>query len=302
MKKYLVFLIIIFISSNLIAQEFAPIGAEWYYTEKFSYSNDIDYIKFTAEKDTIINGRLCKEITKRHQAECNGRQNKEYLYSSNDTVFFLDTELNDFQILYVFSAKSGDSWDIEVKDGEVDIDTIKVAVDSVSTTEINGQNLKKLHVTYFKIGEYEPEMYSSTIIEKMGDLKYMFNWNPWELIACDMNFPSGLRCYQDLEFGLYSSGIYESCTYTYEWTSVENESLNYEFKLFPNPSTGLINIHLETDTEITIEVFDVSGQTMFFKEDVKDKVVDISALQKGFYIVKVKCDNKIIGVKKIYKE
>ena len=204
-------------------QEFAPIGAEWYYNERFAFSGDIDFIKFTSEKDTVIHGKTCKKITKRHKIDCYDRPDTEFLYSGNDTVYFFDPAFNEFQNLYVFNSAPNDSRIIKIKDETQEIDTITIRVDSVSTKQINGQNLKALHVTYDKNDEIYPETYSSTIIEKIGDVKYMFNWYPWSQIVCNANWTDGLRCYQDSEIGLYSTGIVDSCDYIYIWTAVNIE-------------------------------------------------------------------------------
>jgi hypothetical protein len=67
--------------------------------------------------------------------------------------------------LYVLNAQPSEYWIIKVKDEEQDIDTITITVDSISITQINGQNLKLLYVTYNKDDENMPESYSSTIIE-----------------------------------------------------------------------------------------------------------------------------------------
>lgn len=48
-------------------QEFAPVGAEWYYNERFAFSGDVDYIKFTSVKDTVVQGKTCSKIIKRQR-------------------------------------------------------------------------------------------------------------------------------------------------------------------------------------------------------------------------------------------
>jgi len=149
MKSLYFFLLLFFTAYLSNGQGFAPVGAEWHYDEHFVFSGDVDYIKITSEKDTMIAGELCRKITKRHKIICNDRPYTEYLFSRNDTVFFLDTAFNQFQILYIFSANAGDSWSIKVRNEELQqTDSVFVVVDSVSTKQINGINLRALHVTY----------------------------------------------------------------------------------------------------------------------------------------------------------
>lgn len=179
MKKLLFTITLIISTISFYGQEFAPVGAEWYYNEQFAFAGDINYIKFTSEKDTLIFGENCKKITKRHKLICNNRPNTEYLFTRNDTVFFLDTAFNEFQILYDFSANPTNSWIIKIKDEFQIIDTLTITVDSISTTQINGQNLKTLYVTYVNDDQNMPQIYPSVIIERIGDINYMFNWYPW---------------------------------------------------------------------------------------------------------------------------
>jgi hypothetical protein len=45
---------------SAIAQDFAPIGAEWYYTERHAFSGDITFLKISSIKDTIVNQKNCR--------------------------------------------------------------------------------------------------------------------------------------------------------------------------------------------------------------------------------------------------
>jgi hypothetical protein len=303
MKKILITVIMVISTITFYGQDFAPVGAEWYYNEQFAFSGDINYIKFTSEKDTLIFGENCKKITKRHKIGCNDRPEIEYLFSRNDTVFFLDTIFNDFQILYDFSATATDSWIIKIKDEEQEIDTLTITVDSVSTTQINGQALKTLYVTYDKDDENISETYTSTIIEKIGDTKYMFNWYPWSNVACDVNYTSGLRCYQDSDIGLYSTGIVDSCDYVYIWTGINNVKSSDQIKLFPNPAQDFVEIDAKGYSNYKIELFDLNGRLLksdnAFDSSFK---LDLSFINKGVYVILLRNKNQIIGYRKLIKE
>ena len=303
MKKILFTISLIVSAITFYGQDFAPIGAEWYYNEQFAFSGDINYIKFTSEKDTLIFGKNCKKITKRHKILCNDRPDTEYIYSRNDTVFFRDTTFNEFQILYDFSANPTDSWIIKIMDEEQDIDTITITVDSVSTTQINGQNLKTLYVTYNKDDENMPEIYSSTIIEKIGDIKYMFNWYPWSNIACDGNYTSGLRCYQDSDIGMYSTGIVDSCDYVYIWTGISQTKSGARIELFPNPTQDFVKIKVADISNYSIELLDLNGKLLKSTETSNSVLrLDLPQINRGVYVIIVRQGNQILGYKKLIKE
>lgn len=301
MKHILILICTTLIAISTEAQEFAPIGAEWYYNERFAFSGDIDFIKFTSEKDTVINGKTCKKITKRHKIYCFGRPDTEFLYTSNDTVFFFDTTFNEFQNLYVFNSAPNDSWTIKIKDEEQEIDTIRISVDSISTRQINGQNLKVLFVTYDKNDENFPESYSSTIIEKIGDVNYMFNWYPWSRMVCDANWTDGLRCYQDSEIGLYSTGIVESCDYIYKWTGVNIEKQKERIRVYPNPPNDYLLIETDIRTNLTAELHNLDGKILISKLFNENTKLDLAGFIKGTYILTIRNRNEIIEQKKIIK-
>ncbi len=221
MKTLILICIFLFYSGYILAQDFAPVGAEWYYSESFAFSGDENYLYIKSEKDTVFHGVTCRELVKNHLLGCSGRPQIEYVYSKNDTVFFWDEAIGKFQILYDFNAKKNSSWIILQKGSDDGIDTIKVNIDSVVPVTINNRSLKLLYVKYDVIdtnplGGYNYS-YSSKIIEKIGDKGYLFNLFTSDNIACDGNMSDGLRCYEDPEFGFYSTGIADSCTYTYDW-------------------------------------------------------------------------------------
>lgn len=297
--KYILLLTLLFLSAaNSQAQDFAPAGAEWYYNERFAFSGDIDYIKFISEKDTLIHGRTCQKIIKRHKLLCFNRPDSEFLYTGNDTVYFFDDTFNEFQNLYVFNSAPGDSWIIRIKDENQETDTVTVRVDSVSTKQINGQNMRALHVTYDKNDENYPESYSSTIIEKIGDVKYMFNWYPWSQIVCDANWTDGLRCYQDAEIGLYSTGIVDSCDYIYTWTAVKEE-IPERIRVFPNPAGDYILIEADGRTNLVAELHRLDGKVLISREFNENMKLDIAGYVKGAYILTVGNGKQIIDRRKI---
>jgi hypothetical protein len=80
------------------------------------------------------------------------------------------------------------------------------------------------------------------------------------------------------------------------------EELNYNFEVFPNPSTGVFNLALDnfTGEEVIIEVYNELGQKMNSFVRQNDNVegymktqLDLSNLVKGVYYLKVQSDNRL---------
>lgn len=302
-RKLSIILILIMSVITIKGQDFAPVGAEWHYEELFRFSGDTDYIKLQSVKDTLILGETCRKITKRHKLFCNDRPDVEYLFTRNDTVFFLDTAFNKFQILYDFNASTNSSWIIETRDESMDIDTLTITVDSISSTQINGQTLKVMHVTYVKDDENQPRTYKSTIIEKLGDIEYMFNWDPLSTTACDGNYSNGIRCYQDGSFGFYSSGLADSCNQVSSGVGLKELSTIERIELFPNPAGEFLEIHFDKAAHYQIELLNFNGQVALSQNAYGAKLkLDLGELKRGLYVLRVQKGNRLLGLRMLIKE
>jgi len=83
---------------------------------------------------------------------------------------------------------------------------------------------------------------------------------------------------------------------------------NIEFKVFPNPCYGNLNIEFnyEVNTDIDIVIYDISGKLMFEKKlsSFVGKVhsVDLWELRGGFYLLQLSFDNKCVTKKIIIQK
>jgi len=78
-------------------------------------------------------------------------------------------------------------------------------------------------------------------------------------------------------------------------TGVEDRVADNALNLYPNPTTGMVNLSLdqEKDGQISIEIFDISGRLVYNKTAIGfggklNQALDLSGLDKGVYFVKVK--------------
>lgn len=269
------------------AQEWAPIGARWHYTESFSFWNPIvrDYIKIESVKDTVVAGKVCRKLTKRHNIGCSDRPDTEFMYAENNQVFIYDMNFSSFQILYDFGASQGDSWVILVKDLDPpeDVDTLIVSVDSTNQTIINGISLKQLFVTYnFRNEAISDYTYNSTIVESIGDLSYMFHYHPEWAFTCDANFSKGLRCYEDSFIGLYETGIADSCEYIKLWDGNEDIE-NPPITIYPVPADEVLLVNIEQNISLQFRIFNLTGKVVL-TGILKNNWIPVHELKPGIYI------------------
>jgi len=303
MKKLLILWIILSNVYLIQGQEFAPIGAKWYYTEYFAFSGDIGYLSIESLKDTVIKEIPCRKLGKNNFLGCTGRGFTEFVYQVDSTIFFYDADLDEFQVLFNLKAEKDSVWYIKIMDSNQEIDTLSVYVDSTDFIEINSKNLKMFHVTY--TGTYHGDTinhYTSQIIETIGDVSYLFNLYPNWAGACDMNYSDGLRCYEDPEFGFYSTGIADSCTFTYDWVATEGIMSNrYNLIIYPNPTNGQFQIEIDSKETVTIEIINLLGDIIYSKEFVSNTQVDINGYPNALYFACLKYNNVVLKMSKILK-
>ena len=71
---------------------------------------------------------------------------------------------------------------------------------------------------------------------------------------------------------------------------------NIQFKIFPNPTKGLLKINIDTDVKIEdlkIEMFDVNGKKIIDKSVLSKEIeLDITDALAGTYFMKIFVNNK----------
>ncbi|MDC9722848.1 MAG: aryl-sulfate sulfotransferase [Urechidicola sp.] len=80
--------------------------------------------------------------------------------------------------------------------------------------------------------------------------------------------------------------------------SVDEVDISNEFNLYPNPTTGIVQINTNLIIDF-IEVYDVFGKLI--KTEKNNQYIDIGELATGIYIAKIRSGNNF-GVKKIIKK
>jgi hypothetical protein len=292
--KILFLFVVICVPFNSHSQSFAPIGSEWYYRERFAFMGDIDYVKFYAQKDTIINNQSCRKVIKRHRIDCLERGYVEYFYTRNDSVFYFEKDIDDFQLLYDFSAEKGDSWTIKLVNRDTPV-MFAIQVDSTSITTINNIDLKTLHVTYV---DPDSTNYKSIIVDRIGDLDYMFNWQHWFNQPCDANLSAGLSCYSDSIVGLYSLRNSLQCDYINSLAPTETKHSIY---VYPNPTKNIIHISTSSPDTKEVDIFNLNGNLLCSEIISSDYTINLENMPDGHYFIVVKIKGTIIRTELIQK-
>jgi hypothetical protein len=300
MKLKLIVIFSIF-SGFVFSQEWAPVGAEWYYDISYTYPG-YDYHRIYCDTIMEIKGIDCKRINIDYCACNNHFCDKLYTYDSNDTVFFYNSDIDTFQILYDFSATPGDSWIINPKYHPEKTDSVIVYVDSVGYEYLNGYNLKRLYVTYTYIDFWgEDEMgdliEKSFITEVLGDNNLIINITDPSIGLCDMQFIHSLRCYEDSNFGFYSTNLRDSCTYSSFRTTLEMIT-DHQIKIYPNPAASYLIIDIDMNIDFKFEMYNSVGQLV--KADSRQRV-DLDNFPSGLYLIRIFDGERLLMTKEIIK-
>lgn len=297
--KLFISLWMIFQSLFLVAQTWAPEGAVWHY----NYSNETTsgYLKIESVGDTIIEDKTCR-ILQKTRVSNNGFSSdidtvdygREYMYQEDNVVYRY--KLGQFYVLYDFAASVSDSWIISSsEDIEFLCDTIGVVIaDSVSNINLNGLDLNTVFLNFPDSANWI--MYGWAY-ERIGHLHYMFP-EP----TCIMDYYEGgsLRCYYDPEFGLYKTDTTD-CEYIYMATAVDEQLVNNQYEIYPNPVSSVLSIKNESPVKMkTIELVGLYGNVVYKLTSNKSaEEIDVRGLSKGCYILRIVNANNAVHYEKL---
>ncbi len=301
----------------IIAQnEWAPIGAKWYYgwRENPFGGPDEGYLLIESYKDSIIKDHKCRVLRQTRYSSKNkiieyGDMNSDatgrfyfndiYIYNDGDKLYFFDYNTEDFHVLYDFSLNKNDTlitrepyFDTHSSNDSI----LTLVVDSVGTYTIDGHSLRYYSTSravdssdyYWNWGDY---------VEFIGSLHTFFPINFWD---CDGGLcPWPLRCYVD-------STVYFQFTERHCDEVIANISglnkLAEMVKVFPNPSSEQIIIEFEKPFLGNIAIYDIAGKMLLNQKSTNDRkaYINLSAWKDGIYYLHI-YNNKNKFVKKIIK-
>ncbi len=148
--------------------------------------------------------------------------------------------------------------------------------------------------------------YSNAIAEDSNGILYfgtnfgiaVFDGTDWTSIALSDGLPEEhvRSIIEDVDGNLWISTF--AGLSKYDPTLGVFETLKESFAIFPNPATDKINIASEAEI-VKVELYSLLGNKVLDKITSETTAVDVSALAKGTYIIKVIDINDLVGFKKI---
>lgn len=286
MKKIIILLLFTIFLTDTNAQKWALPSSTWVTT--YSWLSPTIYTKLQVEKDTLIQGKLCKKID---------RFNPIFTYEENDTVFFLLNGL--FRPTYYFNVEVGDTISLYVNNYCLslnfshDTDSIFYAtIDSIDSIDVGNKFLKRYHC----------EIYNFNVPGSTMESLY-FNYT--EFIGSNYIYPD-FTCYVDQEFyGICDYGdstIQDFYVFKNDCIGVSIQDLenqNEQISIYPNPVANFLNLQLDFNTESHIlTIRNAIGQIVKkFTVTQGENKLDIRHFRSGIYFATLNDINTIKFIK-----
>ncbi len=287
--------------------EWAPVGAKYYYAFcDESFGCDVEIAEVIEE--TIIAGKNCKRFSKAYLlgAFCYGM---EYTYEEEGRVYFYNSEIKDFSLLYDFNKGPGESWVMPICSelcGEPD--SIEIVVDSISMTEINGMQVRTQHVTW----EYPwhwgtPFLTNSIIYEGIGNFPVMYFAFRHPCGVLNHSMIVSFNCYESPTHGTFNFRGEIPCDQFSSTPTEDPTLLAPQLKLSPNPVSNELELRFtpQLPGRIQVRVFDARGRLV---EDIQKELaggslsLQVTAWPAGLYVLQCMKDGKVLGAEKFVKQ
>ena len=269
-------------------QTMPNLEGEWYY-EILNDDGAITYQHLEYAADTTIGSERPKIIVRTNtiydRDKTTTEVTLEYVYEENGKIYWWNSDLQEYTVLYDLTAETGDEWEIKVG-----TESLTMHVDMVEYYELNGLNIRKLRVSD------ENDLFSGDILCSFGHLSSFF---PERLMNRSSSFEvTGLRCFWIEDALLYHNSD-EDCDAIYsEIHGVDEDGHSTDsgiFAVYPNPAKDVLTIHhsaFRINSFHFVEGFAVPhsefhitnllGQTVM-SGTLTDTTIDISSLPDGLY-------------------
>jgi hypothetical protein len=305
MKKILLasLLSILFQFSSFSQNEWAPIGAKWYY---HTVSLGVDgLLVITSIKDTIILDQNCKKlkfeninVTMNPDGEyyLDTLNYYNYFYYDQDKVYHYDP-FGYFYQLYDFSISEGDT--VLVRDssfeGDFSYNRFEYVVDSVKSIDTENITLSAFYTSPSREADWCFSTFADPlpIIEKIGSTQKFLG--TYKIIAVSNS--SCLNCYVDQEINYRSENLNDTTKCDFIDLSLVGISENYSgLKITPNPFQEHIRLESPFSSIQQIQILDFQGRIRYQANNMEGQLtLRLNFLERGIYIIRLISDERILN-------
>ena len=306
MKKIVLIIFILMLCVVSFAQNWYPAGATWTFDNQYLVSYPAHgYVKYSVGNDTVINDTVAK-IININAVAYNGNESigdPLIVHESNSRVYHWTGEK--FKLMYDFNLNAGDTLKTEVRHADWCDSVSPVIIDSVSSVNINGINLKVQYITYTPYDwEYYIEARTERIVERVGSERY-FIYSPNCEFGCSFA-NTDLRCYNDNDIS-YRNEWWDTHYSDVECDSVINahvqEVPDIKFAVYPNPTDDFVIISANDQYGGTFcaELYNSLGEKLYITTAESFTSFNMENYPAGLYVIKVYKNDSDIYTFKVIK-
>ena len=259
---------------------------EWYY-EIQNENGSITYQYLYQAGDTIVQDEpthILVKINTLYDKRLHEEVTREYVYERNGKLYWWNKTLEEFTVLYDFSAEVGDEWEIKVG-----TQSITMHVDMEQYVTYKSQTYRMLSVS-------DPEgLFSGDVVCGIGHLTSFF---PERLMDNgDGIRVEGLRCYWIDDELVFKIGD-DDCDAIYEElhgiedgpsTPSTDSGIAGALTIYPNPTDGVLFVETQNFASLqnqTYRITNLTGQTLLTGQIAAEtQQIDVSNLPDGMYFI-----------------
>ena len=282
--------IFLLLSVNLCSQNWLKDGQQWTYLAGGGFPNPADGLRtLTVLGDTVIANVDCK-ILANQLIDAPSNPRLSFAYTEEEAVYAYYSSEEGFIKIYDFSMAIGDSL--------VFPNNKKYRVDSIGTMDINGQNFRFQHISYYK---FAPGLtgWNGTylIIEGIGFIGKFFSSNTL-IDGCSYFFTYDIPCDAALDGQSYRLECFLENDFLYDPNNrcspnATQELIQNDFRIYPNPATDYFTIESSSNTIAAfVTLYDLMGRTVY-RGKVLNSKVNIRNMKAQSYIIKIMDQNGI---------
>lgn len=282
-------------------QEFAPIGAKWWYGWEKEGELSLAYYEVTSTKQVFIEGEPAKYLeVKTYHQDGLVEIDSAFVIQEGAKVFYYDFELERKCLSFDLSLESTENsaYLPQCEDSQDSSSLIRIT--DLETVLINGQNLikQKAKVTYNLVFVVEP----FEIIEKIGQTNHALH--------LPIPFNAQLRCYEDVELGFYNTEFMPECEgfqigigLSIEDSHVILTEIPF-FQVFPNPAKDYVELRLSEEIvgdNLTLRIYSWEGilQQEYQLPKTNRHRINTQNLSGGIYLGVLEADGQNMAQEKL---
>jgi hypothetical protein len=304
MKKLLL-ISFTFLSILSQAQQFAPIGAKWYYGKKASLqapNNNVQFYLFETIKDTIFKTKDCRKIRHREFLYSGNVNELEplFVYQQMDTVFIYSSLWQNFIRMMVNGLSLNDSLLFQSRQYQTSMNFYEVT--DIDTLNVSNRTFRQVRFNDLPLNQVTSDG-NSSYIEGIGSQNYFIPF--YDDSGLLPEYGSGpLRCYIDengQEFNFWG----QPCDFR-DAVSIKDLEL-LEFDIYPNPATNYLALHFteQQGKSYQISIIDMQGRVLHNKtcvNDGYDSIISLQGYTAGTYLIHIQQNGKRVGSKVFVKQ